>query len=68
MKYRDLLVKLNHVVMISDPFPSEALQLLEEIDVPQEFIPIVSALKGYIEFKESNIIDFLNNLSKDEEL
>jgi hypothetical protein len=68
MKYRDLLVKLNHVVMISDLFPNEALKLLEDIDVPEEFKPIVNAITKYIEFKDSNIVDFLNNISRDKEL
>lgn len=68
MNYRDLLVKLNHVVMISDLFPNEALKLLEDIDVPEEFRPTVNAIRRYIEFNDSNIVDFLDNLSRDNEL
>lgn len=67
MKYKDLLVKLNHLVKVSDLFPDEALQLLQDIDIeaPNEFKPLLIALKEYLELKKSNILIFFKNLPDD---
>lgn len=65
MKYKDLLIQLNELVKISQLFPNEALILIRDIQVPQEFQPLVNALEEYIQFKQSNIIEFLKNLPKD---
>ncbi|WP_288497415.1 hypothetical protein [uncultured Acinetobacter sp.] len=68
MKYKELLVKLNELVMISELFPEEASNLLNEIKVPKEFEPLIFALKEYFELKESSVIDFLKNLPMDFDL
>ena len=65
MKYKDLLIQLNELVKISQLFPNEALILIRDIQVPQEFQPLVNALEEYIQFKQSNIIEFLKTLPKD---
>ncbi len=65
MKYKDLLVQLNELVKISQLFPNEALILIRGIQVPEEFQPLVNALEEYIQFKQSNLIEFLKNLPKD---
>lgn len=65
MKYKDLLVQLNELIKISQLFPNEALILIRGIQVPEEFQPLVNALEEYIQFKQSNLIEFLKNLPKD---
>lgn len=65
MKYKDFLVKLNELVKISELLPSEALAQLQDIEAPNEFKPLLLALKEYFELKQDNLLIFLKSLPDD---
>ncbi|WP_333667938.1 hypothetical protein [Acinetobacter guillouiae] len=66
MDSQDLLKQLNDLVKLSDEFPEQAMELVENFEVPEEFQPILNAVKEYAEVKYGNLFEFLENLHKDQ--
>gem|GEM_PF-5963486 len=65
MDSQDLLKQLNDLVKLSDEFPEQAMEQVEDFKVPKEFEPILKAVKEYVEVKYGDLYEFLANLHKD---
>ncbi|MGL6035096.1 hypothetical protein [Acinetobacter sp. P8-3-8] len=66
MDSQDLLKQLNDLVKLSDEFPEQAMEQVENFTVPEEFQPILNAVKEYVEVKYGDLYEFLENLHKDQ--
>ena len=66
MDSQDLLKQLNDLVKLSDEFPEQAMEKVENFIVPEEFQPILNAVKEYVEVKYGDLYEFLENLHRDQ--
>ena len=66
MDSQDLLKQLNDLVKLSDEFPEQAMEKVENFTVPDEFQPILNAVKEYVEVKYGDLYEFLENLHRDQ--
>ncbi|MCH4243735.1 hypothetical protein [Acinetobacter gerneri] len=66
MDSQDLLRQLNDLVKLSDEFPEQAMEQADNFTVPEEFEPILKAVKEYVEVKYGDLYEFLANLHKDQ--
>lgn len=65
MDSQDLLKQLNDLVKLSDEFPEQAMEKVENFNAPEEYQPILNAVKEYVEAKYGDLYEFLENLHKD---